>query len=66
MESDYKNSEIRFLIDEFIHVQKYRDILKSRFIDGETFDALALHYDMSDRQIRRIVCKLQEQLFKHL
>jgi capsular polysaccharide biosynthesis protein len=63
---EYTNSQIRELIDEYVHVQKYRDILKSRFIDGETFDALALHYDMSPRQLKNIVYKSQEQLFKHL
>lgn len=52
---DYTNSEIAEAIDEYIHNIKYRYILKSRFIDGLTFDRLAEKYDMSVRQVKNIV-----------
>ena len=63
---EYTNSKISELIDEYIHVQKYRGILKSRLIDGETFDMLAEHYCMSVRQIKNIVYKGSEKVFRHL
>lgn len=63
---EYTNSQIRELIAEHIHSSRDREILSDRLIDGLTFDKLAEKHDMSDRQIRRIVYKLQEQLFKHL
>ena len=63
---EYTNSQIRELIAEYIHSQRDREILSDRLIDGMTFERLAEKHDMSDRQVRRIVYKLQEQLFKNL
>jgi hypothetical protein len=63
---DYTNSQICELIDEYIHSERDRRILKRRLVDGICYEPLAEEFDMSDRQIRRIVYKLQDQLFKHL
>ena len=63
---EYTNSQIRGLIEEYIHSRRDRELLSDRLIDGLTFEQLAEKHDMSDRQIRRIVYKLQEELFKHL
>lgn len=66
---DYSNTELNNGIDEWIvgtNAQRNRAILKSRLIDGLTFDALAELYEMSPRQIKRIVYKTQEVLFRHL
>lgn len=63
---DYSRTEITTAIDEWILNKKHRAILKSRLVDGLTFDALAELYDMSPRQIKRIVYKTQETLFRHL
>lgn len=63
---DYTNTQIAALIDEYIHSERDRAILKRRLIDGICYEPLAEEFDMSPRQIRRIVYKLQIQLFKHL
>ena len=66
---DYSRSELTAAIDEWIvgnNARRDRMILKSRLIDGLTFDALAELYDLSPRQIKRIVYKSQEVLFRHL
>ena len=63
---EYSNSQIREIIAEWIHDERDRKILELRLIDGRTFEEIAEIVDMSDRQIKRIVYKLQEQLFKHL
>lgn len=63
---DYTNSEVSFLIDEHIHSERDRKLLKRRLIDGICYEPLAEEFGMSDRQIKRIIYKLQEQLFKHL
>lgn len=60
------NSMISHLIDEWIRSERDRDILKRRLIDGITFEALAGEFDLSVRQIKNIVYKSQERLFKHL
>ena len=63
---DYTNSQICALIDEHIHSDRDRRILKRRLIDGICYEPLAEEFDMSDRQIKRIIYKLQEHLFKYL
>lgn len=63
---EYSNSQISGLIAEYIHSERDRNILRRRLVDGITFERLAEEFDMSDKQIKRIVYKLQEQLFKHL
>lgn len=63
---EYSNSRIRELIAEWIHSERDRHILERRLIDGVTFERLAEEFEMSDRQMRRIVYRLQERLFKHL
>jgi len=63
---EYSNSQIREIISEWIHNDRDRRILERRLIDGITFERLAEEFDMSVRQTKNIVYKLQEQLFKHL
>ena len=63
---EYTNSQIREIIAEYVHNLRDRQILEARLIDGMTFERLGEVFDMSDRQIKRIVYKLQDQLFKHL
>ena len=63
---EYTNSRMRELIAEYIHSSRDRDLLLRRLVDGATFDQLSTEFDLTSRQIRRIVYKLQEQLFKHL
>ena len=63
---EYTNSQIEHLIDEYIHSERDRRILKRRLIDGICYEPLAEEFDMSDRQIKRVVYKLQERIFKHL
>ena len=63
---EYTNSRIRELIDEHIHSERDRKILKRRLVDGITFEPLAEEFEMSVRQIKNIVYKAQEKLFVHL
>ena len=63
---EYTNSRIREIISEYIHSERDRKILERRLIDGITFERLAEEFDMSVRQMKNIVYKAQERLFKHL
>lgn len=63
---DYSRTELTSAIDEWVLNKKHRDIMKSRLIDGMTFDALAELYVMSPRQIKRIVYQSEEILFRHI
>lgn len=59
---DYTNSQIRDLIDEHIHSERDRGILKRRLIDGIRYEPLAEEYDMSRAQIVRIVKRGTEKI----
>ncbi len=63
---DYSRTELTNAIDEWVLNKKHREIMKSRLIDGMTFDALAELYVMSPRQIKRIVYQSEEVLFRHI
>lgn len=60
----YTNSRIRELIAEHIHSERDRRIMERRLVDGVTFEKLAEEFEMSDRQVRRIVYRLKGELFK--
>ena len=60
------NSVIEHLIDEWIHSERDRKILKRRIIDGICYEPLADEMDMSVRQIKNIVYRAEAKLFKHL
>ena len=63
---DYSRTEITEAIDEWILNEKHRAILKRRLIDGICFEPLAEEFDMSVIQVKRIVYKSQDKLFRHL
>ena len=63
---EYSNSEIEKAIDEYIHSERDRAILKRRLIDGICYEPLAEEFDLSVRRIKTIVYKQQERLFTRL
>ena len=63
---DYTNSTITHIIDEHIHSERDRDILKRRLVDGITFERLAEEFDRTPRQMQRIIDKLEQQVIKYL
>ena len=63
---EYTNSQIRALIDEYIHSERDRHILYRRLVDGIPFEPLAEEFELSTRYVKTIVYKAEEILFKHL
>lgn len=63
---EYTNSQISHLIDEYIHSERDRKILKRRLIDGLTYEKLSEEFDLSVRQTKKIVYKSEELLFCHI
>ena len=62
--NDVKNSTINNLIDEYIHNDEHRRILKSRLIDGLTYPELAYMYNHSERNIKKIVYREGDRLLQ--
>lgn len=63
---ELSNAEISKLIDDYIRNERNRRILKRRLIDGVCFEPLAYEFDLSVRQVKNIVYKNQEKLFKKI
>ena len=60
-------SEINRRIDEWIlgrHAERNRKILRRRLIDGICYEPLAEEFDMSVRQIKNIVYKGENKIFR--
>lgn len=63
---DIPNTELEKAIDDWIHSERDRKILKRRLIDGICYEPLSWEFDMSVRQMKNIVYKAEVKLFKHL
>ena len=63
---EYTNTQMFYLIDDWIHNARDRKILKDRLINGISIEALAEKYDVSVAQMKRIIDKYQKMLFAHL
>lgn len=62
-EIEYTNSEVSQAIDEYIHSERDRAILKRKLIDGIYFEPLAEEFQMSVRQVQNIVYRGKEKVF---
>ena len=63
---EYTNSQISALIDEHIHSERDRAMLKRRLIDGICYEPLAEEFDLSVQRTKAIIYKQQSRLFRYL
>ena len=66
---DLSRTEIEFAIDEWIigkNAERDRKVIRRRLIDGITFERLAEENELSVSQVKRIVWKGSEIIFRHL
>lgn len=62
----YTNTQIKQLITEHLHSQRDRHVLYRRLVDGITYERLSEEFQLSTAQIKRIIYKAEQELFKHL
>ena len=62
----YSDTYIRFLIDQFIHSERDRAVLKRKLLDDITFEELAEEFSLSVRGTKSIVYKGQIKIYKHI
>jgi DNA-directed RNA polymerase specialized sigma24 family protein len=55
-----------YLIDEWIFSERDRAILKRRLLDGICYEPLAEEFELSVRQVKKIVYKGEDKIYKHL
>ena len=65
-QNDISNDRMFALIDEWIHKERDRAIMKRRFCDGIIYAQIAEEFDMSERQIKRICYENFEKLINHM
>lgn len=63
---DMDNYEIADAIDRCVRGERARKLLKRRLLDEICYEPLAEEFDISVSQLKRILTKSQEQLFKHI
>lgn len=63
---DHSNTQIQEAIDEWVHSERDRAIMKRRLIDGICYEPLAEEFSLSVSQVKRIVYRCEDRIFKHL
>lgn len=63
---EYTNSQVRRIIEDFIHSERDRRLLARRLIDGVTIERLAEEFELSPRQVKNILRKDEEIIFSKL
>lgn len=60
--SKFSRSQLSNVIDEWVHDERDRKILKRRLLDGVCFERLAEEFDLSYSQIKRIIYKYDSKI----
>lgn len=60
------NRELSTAIDEWIKGERNRNLLKRRLIDGICYEPLAEEFSLSASQVKNIIYKQQDILFRHI
>lgn len=70
---EYTNSQIRALIEEYVHSIRDRELLFLRLIDGLTYEQIVNRYQqdhpdnyISIDTVKRAIRKSESKLFSHL
>ena len=60
----WTNSHFREITEEYIHDERNRCLLIRRFCDNKTVEQLAEEFDLSVSQVKRIIYKGGQTVFK--
>jgi DNA-directed RNA polymerase specialized sigma subunit len=60
--NEYTNDEMCLKINNLIHSIRDRELMKCRLIDGLTQEQIAEKFNLSVRQVQRIIYKFQKVL----
>ena len=62
---DLSRKEIEELVDQWIHNERNRKIMRRRLIDGVRFEQLAEEFELSVTQVKNIVYKGRSRILQH-
>ena len=63
---DLDRDEWTRLIDQWIFNEIARDMLKRRLLDGRTLEQIAEEFDRSVTNVKKIIYKAEDKLFRHI
>lgn len=63
---EYTNSQAREIIAEVLHSERDRRLMERRLIDGIVIEKLAEEFELSVSQVKRIIMRDSEIIFRKL
>ena len=63
---DFSTDRINHLIDQYIHSERDRAIVRRNLIDDIIFEDLETEFGLSVRRLKDIVYKGMEKIFRHI
>ena len=63
---EYSNSQMRQIIEEYVHHPRYRVVLRLRFCESLTYDEIAEEVGYSPQHVKDLCRKYRQVLFRHL
>lgn len=63
---EYTNDKMKYVISQYVHSERDRNILQKWFIDGKLQKEIADEHNLTIRAIRKIILKYEAVLFRHL
>lgn len=63
---ELSTTDISNLIDEYIHNERNRAILKRRLLDGALYKEIAEEFHLDYDYTRKLIHKCEDKLFKHI
>ena len=63
---DYKNSDMRLAIEEYVRNPRYRELLYARFCLGETYEQIGEKVNYSPQHVKHICRTYRDLLISHL
>lgn len=64
--ANYKNSEIATVIDEWVHDEEHREMLKEKLIDGASFEEIAFDHSISTTSAKKTIYSYENEIEKGL
>ena len=62
----YKNSDMCNAIDEYVRNPRYRNVLRLRYCQGETYERIAEEVNYSTQHVKYICKTYKDLLMSHL
>lgn len=63
---DYRNSDMCNAIEEYVRNPRYRELLRLRYCESETYERIAEKVNYSPQHVKFICKKYKELLLRHL